>query len=104
MKITKELLITHDACEEQVELFEATFPKGGTTSKANLIKAARAGLYINWLERFVPAPARKVYYEAVAAARKVYRDAAAPAWKVYDEAVVPALATALRHIKGEETE
>ena len=58
-----------------------------------------AGLSISWLERFIPAPARKAYRKATAPAEKAYDEATTQARKVYQEAIAAALAKALRGVK-----
>ena len=47
MKITKQTLIDAKACEDQVELFEATFPDGATWPD-DMEKASRAELNVPW--------------------------------------------------------
>ena len=47
MKITKQTLIDAKACEDQVELFEATFPDGATWPD-DMEKASRAKLDVPW--------------------------------------------------------
>jgi hypothetical protein len=111
MRVTDALLSREDACWEQHKLFRKLYPHGANTTEASLRRAAKAGLSIGWLERFIPPAADKAYYEATAPARKAYNQAIAPAMKAYDaavaaavakayyEAVAPALAKALRGVK-----
>ena len=47
MKITKQMLIDAKACEDQVKLFEATFPDGATWPD-DMEKASRAELDVRW--------------------------------------------------------
>jgi len=47
MKITKQMLIDADACDDQVALFEKTFPDGATWPD-DVEKAGRAGLDVGW--------------------------------------------------------
>ena len=47
MKITKQALVDAQACKNQVELFEATFPDGATWPD-DMEKASRAGLDVRW--------------------------------------------------------
>ena len=89
-RITATWLKEQNACADQVALFAKTFPRGGKPTKANLLKAARAGLDLDWLAGFLSPPASKAYYEATAAALKAYDEATAPASKAYDEATAPA--------------
>ena len=92
MRITVAFLRKHGACADQVSLFAKTFPDDAETTAENLLLAARAGLAIDWLAHFVPAPARRAYKEATAPARAAYEEAIAPAWRAYDEARATALA------------
>ena len=58
-RITATWLKEQNACEDQVALFAKTFPRGGKPTKANLLKAARAGLDLDWLAGFMSPPALK---------------------------------------------
>lgn len=50
MHITAQFLRDNDACGEQVDLFVQTFgEEGGELTRANLVKAAQAGLSVHWL-------------------------------------------------------
>lgn len=51
MKITAKFLTDRDACNEQVQLFRKTFPRGATVNSANLHKASIAGLSLYWFTR-----------------------------------------------------
>ena len=90
MKITAKFLAEHDACPEQVALFRKTFPRDGSVTMKNLLKAVEAGLSIDWLDQFIPPERSKLYDETIAAARKLYAAAIAPANKLYNEAIAPA--------------
>ena len=92
MKITAELLRENGACGEQVALFAATFPAGGTTCARNLRKAAKAGLAIEWLAQLIPADRRAEYYKACAPAWAEYYKACAAAWAKHDKACAAARA------------
>lgn len=50
MKITRQMLVDHRACEDQVELFKKTFPDGATWPD-DMKKASRAGLNLQWAAR-----------------------------------------------------
>jgi hypothetical protein len=50
MKITNQALVDAQACEDQVELFEATFPDGATWPD-DMEKASRAKLDVQWAIR-----------------------------------------------------
>ena len=112
MKITIEYLESLDACEDQIKIFNNTFPEGTNITKAACLKAARADLDIDWiackvlsetayeayLEACAPiekaydeahAPLIKTYYEALAPLDKAYFEALAPLDKAYDEAIAP---------------
>ena len=85
--ITVKMLRAAKACEDQVELFEATFGPSARITLTNCCKAAVAGLDLAWAARTLfPAPAWKAYDEAKATALKAYEEAMAPALKAYDEA------------------
>jgi len=90
MKITIEQLEKLNACEGQVKTFKKLFGKSATVTKANCLKACKAGLDFNWASRLLSPKAREVYEEAIAPVWKVYEEAIAPAWKVYREAIAPA--------------
>ena len=52
--ITKEMLSEAKACSNQVQLFAEIFPDGARVNKANALKAAKAGLDIDWaVEKFL---------------------------------------------------
>ena len=50
MRITKQILIDAKACNDQVKLFEKTFPDGATWPD-DVEKASRAGLDVSWAAR-----------------------------------------------------
>ena len=79
------------ACQDQVELFNKTFPVGAEFNKTNWDLALAVGLQVMWMERFLDESNRKIYEVAIAAALKIYKDATAPDWKIYEEATAPAL-------------
>ncbi len=84
MKITSRLLKSKGACADQIDLFKATFPKGAEPTLENCLKAASAGLDLDWVAGNLLGPeAYEVYYAATAEPRKVYRAATASPWKVY---------------------
>ena len=104
--ITAYTLAAAGACAEQVALVREHFGDGPIRCTARtLTKAARLGLSVSWLERYIPAENWRAYYEATATARKAYDEAAAsaekaylkataPAWTAYLKATAPARATA----------
>lgn len=48
-RITLRWLKAHDACESQVDIFKRVFPRGADITNANIAKARRHRLQINWL-------------------------------------------------------
>ena len=91
MKITVKQLVGLKACEEQVKTFKRLFGASCAVTKANCLKAYKAGLDFDWASRLLTPKAWKVYGEAIAPAWKVYQEAMAQARKVYQEAKAPAL-------------
>ena len=89
MKITADLLRKHNACADQVALFERTFP-GGADPVTDWQTAIDAGLDVTWCERLLSAPAL-AEYERVRG----------QAWAEYQRVRGPALASALA-AEGEE--
>jgi len=47
MKITGKWLADRDACEDQIAIFMAEWPKGATVSKCRLVRAGEIGLELN---------------------------------------------------------
>ncbi|KKN83813.1 hypothetical protein LCGC14_0294660 [marine sediment metagenome] len=47
-KITAQYLRNKKACEEEVEQFTRVFPNGAEVTRANVIKAQRAKLDLDW--------------------------------------------------------
>jgi hypothetical protein len=89
--ITREWLEEHEACDDHVEKFAATFGDEAELTRANAIKAARAGLDIDWLAgKLLDATALRAYEEAKVPAWRAYQEAKAPAWRAYQEARAPA--------------
>ena len=94
------------ACQNQVELFNKTFPVGVEFNKTNWDLALAVGLQVTWMKRFLDESNRKIYDEAAAStlkifdeatasALKIYNEATAHALKIYDEAIAPDLFKAL---------
>ena len=78
--ITADTLAADGACAEQVALVREHFGDGPIRCTARtLTKAARLGISVSWLVRYIPAENRRAYYEATAPARKAYYEAIAPA-------------------------
>jgi len=88
------MLITNkhleDACKDQVELFNKTFPVGAEFNKTNWDLALAVGLQVMWMEKFLDESNRKIFNEAEASAWKIYKEATAPASKIYNETIEPA--------------
>ena len=51
MKITSEYLRLNNACAQQLELFEQTFPLGTEITRSSCSRATRIGLDTHWLAR-----------------------------------------------------
>ena len=49
MKITKELLISLNACQDQIKIFESVFPEGAELNTKNVKLAAVKNLNLLWL-------------------------------------------------------
>ena len=96
--ITITFLKSLDACQEQVDLFAATYGESVTPTPA-LFEAAAQLFDFDWLGREVfgkayeeaKAPHLKAYREAEAIHWKAYREAEAIHWKACREAVAPHL-------------
>ena len=68
-RITLDQLRKLEACEDQLEVFEATFGTSAAVTEVNLHRAVAAGLNIHWLAgKTLPAPALKAYNEAIVSA------------------------------------
>lgn len=92
MRITVTMLRKAGACNGQVEKFAELWPRGCTVTLGVAMKAAEAGLDLDWAaSNLLRAPARKAYDEAIAPASKAYDEAIATARKAYDAAVAEAL-------------
>ena len=55
MHITVDTLKELDACEDQVQLFESTFPDGTDITAESLALASDVGLDVSWLIERAPA-------------------------------------------------
>ena len=77
-EVTVEWLKSQEACSDQVALFEAAFGQSAKITKRNLLKAASAGLNIEWLaQRCLKGKSWRAYGEARAAASRAYDEATA---------------------------
>jgi hypothetical protein len=54
MKITKELLVKHHACADQIEIFCSLWPEGCDPTLKNLQLAQQANLDVFWCINFLP--------------------------------------------------
>src|ERR1035437_4023857 len=78
-------LITHKACQEQVNLFRKTFGDSVEITP-NLCKQHAQSFRFNWAAtHLLSAPALKLYSETYAPALKLYNETYATALKLYDE-------------------
>jgi uncharacterized membrane protein YqiK len=102
-QITLDHLKQHQACNEQVRLFAATFGASASLTLKNLNKAIKAGLQINWLTNLltpenwaeykrVRAPAWAEYERVRDTAWAEYKRVRAPAWAEYERVRAPAWA------------
>ena len=92
MKITVDLLNSLSACEDQVELFNTTFPEGTEITKEACLTAASVRIDFEWASRnILNQRQRKAYKEAEAPLLKAYEEAEAPLLKAYEEAKAPLL-------------
>ena len=90
MKITKKLLKSLKACDEQVELFNKTFPSGTEITKEACLTAASVGIDFDWAcNNLLNCDQRKAYEEAKALSLEAYEEADASLWKAYEEAKSP---------------
>jgi hypothetical protein len=96
-RITKAMLENLDACEDQVVLFDETFPDGVDAPASDedvdalLARLDGVGLDIGWAaSKLLSESAWEVYDETVAPAWEVYDETVEPAKKVYDETVASA--------------
>ncbi len=99
MKITKELLERHNACEDQVDLFISLFPEGTEVTEESCLKAVEGGIDFEWAccnllkNQDAYEAARKPLWDAYDAAVKAFRDAynaaVKPFWDDYNAAIKP---------------
>ena len=90
--ITIADLVDNHACQDQRDLFVATFGDKAKIGPRNMTKAIKVGLDIFWLERLIQASARAEYEKARATAWAEYEKVRASAWAEYDKATASALA------------
>jgi len=91
MKITTELLKEKNACEDDIEIFQAEWPDGAEMTLENLLRIVELELDLDWFtENFLDESAQREYDEAIAPARRECDEAIASAHQKYDEAIAPA--------------
>ena len=67
LTITRKWLEEHDACEDQVKLFEEIWSEGAVVTQEALARAAQAGLNLEWL-------AERLFSDSTYAEYEVQRD------------------------------
>ncbi len=63
MKITKELLESHGACKEQIEIFAREWPEGVEVTEEACLRAAELGLHLEWAASELLTPKLYAEYE-----------------------------------------
>jgi hypothetical protein len=64
-RITAALLVKHNACHDQVELFRRVFPSGCAVNLRTVTRAMAAGLNVRWAAvNLISVPTWKAYDEA----------------------------------------
>src|SRR5574340_1378919 len=92
MKITKQMLLDKEACSDQVELFVSLFGEEAKVTKANCLKAWKAGIDFGWAVDNLLSPSQLKAYEAIEQpAWKAYEAVQKPAWEEYLAIKQPAL-------------
>jgi len=83
MKITVKMLKKHNACEDQVDLFEATFPDGVQVTEAVCLAVADK-FDFSWAADSLPPPEARAEYSAKhAPIWAEYEAKRAPIWAEY---------------------
>jgi len=83
MFITVEILRSHKACQDQVDLFAATFPDGVQVTEAVCLAAADKFDFRWAAENLLPPEARAEYQAKHASILGEYRAKRAPIWAEY---------------------
>ena len=84
MLITRELLERKKACGDQVDIFAKEWPEDCEVTKANLLRAAKRHLDLDWFARhFLPPTLRAEYRRQVAPLVAQYIRQEAPIWAKY---------------------
>ncbi len=84
-RITAQWLRDQDACEDQVQRFEAEWPNGATITKANCPRAETLRFDTHWVaKRYLRGGSLAAYWAAIAPARAAHQQGAmAPTWPAY---------------------
>ena len=91
--ITVRWLKARGACKDQLELFGRVFGQSAELTRTNAIRAAEAGLDLDWLAgQLLDAPLRAEYKRVTAAARAEYERVTAAAWAEYERVTAAAWA------------
>jgi len=92
-RITAAWLRKHDACADQLAIFEREWPDGAEVTRENVERARDLGLDLHWFAGIVlPARAWAKYKRALVAAREEYERVRAAALAKYDGVRTAALA------------
>jgi len=83
MFVTVELLKSHDACQDQVDLFATTFPDGVCVTEAVCLAVADKFDFAWAAENLLPPEARAEYRAKHAPIRAEYKAKSAPIWAEY---------------------
>ncbi|MBX9694140.1 MAG: hypothetical protein K2Z81_17285 [Cyanobacteria bacterium] len=86
MNISTELLRSHKACINQIELFRFIFPDADTgveLTRENWELAKSRGLQTDWLARLLPEQKQQQYQAFISAAISEYIKDADAAWDEY---------------------
>lgn len=84
-KITKEFLEQNPrACEDQLEIWAAEWPRGMKVTEKNILRCFQLKLDVEWLiHNKLPLAAREEYHKATFPAWKKYNKAVASTWEEY---------------------
>ena len=91
--ITSKWLAEHEACAEDLALFEEEWPEGGAVTKESLTRASELGLDLDWLaRRLLPKLMNAVYRANVSLLAEDYRIPRASLLLEYSERRAPLVA------------
>ena len=84
--VTREYLIRHNATCEALQLFDTVFPNGAEFTLQNCLKAARAGLSLEWFTcHCLPIRLQRQADEQCATIQRQAREQCATIWRQADE-------------------